>query len=243
MAGTGALQHALDLAATPGLARPMRRQPPPRDVLTVIKIAAGCQETLAAATAATGKRPEALTEASVLYLQQILFAREAGAYRILGVSSDAPQELIGQHMRWLMKWLHPDRAPNEWESAFAERVAGAWDQVKTPAKRANYDRQQGPEPAPRRSSSRRQRPTYRRPWIPRRTERSKKISPRQLVLPALAALVLAALLFLPDGLLGALRGAQDVPEFRARSAATEGPVATASHGAPEVAGESDADAR
>jgi hypothetical protein len=64
-----------------------------------------------------------------------------------------------------------------------------------------------------------------------------------LVIPALAALVLAALVFLPDGLLGALRGAQDVPEFGTRSAATDGPMATASHGAPEAAGESDADAR
>jgi hypothetical protein len=36
-----------------------------------------------------------------------------------------------EHMRWLLKWLHPDKNQNEWESVFTERVLKAWRDAGT----------------------------------------------------------------------------------------------------------------
>lgn len=202
MTSQGALQHALDLAASPGLARVMRRQPLPGDVLMIIQIAARNGDTLQSAASSTGRRPELVREAAVLYLQQVLFTRDADAYRVLGVAPGAPQELIGQHMRWLMKWLHPDRDRGDWESAFAERVSRAWDDLKSPAKRAEYDRQtpRG-ETALKRSGRARHHPTFRRPWIERAPQSDATAPLRRLIVPALAVIAIGVLLFSPGGLL------------------------------------------
>ena len=178
MAGPGALYVALDLAANPRLAAAMQRQALPPDVLDVIKIAAGSPQTCRQAEKLTGKKPDFIRQAAILYLQNILFASSADNYRVLGVAREAPSEEIRQHMRWLMKWLHPDRAPNQWDSAFAERVLGAWDELKSPARRAEYDRSLPPTKSTARSRSRRQR--YRRvriPWVKNSSTRTRPSAP------------------------------------------------------------------
>jgi hypothetical protein len=130
---------AMSLVEKPALAGVMREQPLPSDVLDVIRIAAGSDDTLQSAAKITGKDPAAVQEAVFLYLQQMLFAPGADHYRVLGANMGAPQKKLRQHMIWLMKWLHPDRSLNDWESAFADRVLGAWDALKSPERRRQYD--------------------------------------------------------------------------------------------------------
>lgn len=158
-----ALHFALDLTAMPTLAGIIQREPLPQGVLDVIRIAARCPETSERAATMTGQGPEALRDAAVLYLQTALFFPSADNYRVLGVAFDAPQAEIRQHLRWLMLWLHPDRQLSSWESTFAERVLGAWDEVKSPERRAQYDRSRPPAPAATASRSRQE---WRRPWLP-----------------------------------------------------------------------------
>ena len=135
-----ALHVALDLAERPFLARAVRRQPLPPDVLTILKIAAGDEASRRVAAAATGKSAAAIREAAFLYVGHVLLADGADCYRVLGVAADAPQAELREHMRWLMKWLHPDRCTSAWEAAFAARVLSAWQEVKSPDRRARYDR-------------------------------------------------------------------------------------------------------
>jgi curved DNA-binding protein CbpA len=40
----------------------------------------------------------------------------------------------------LVKWLHPDKDPQGQRSVFASRVTSAWDDLKTPDRRAGYDK-------------------------------------------------------------------------------------------------------
>jgi hypothetical protein len=163
MARPGALHLALDLSAMPVLANIMRQQPLPRDVLEVIKIAARCPETVARAEHMSGKSAETIRQAAMLYLQSVLFAAGADHYRVLGVEPTAPHDQIREHMRWLMKWLHPDRQRSDWESAFAARVLAAWEALKSPDRRARYDRTRTVDQA--RSPSRRRQEPPRIPWI------------------------------------------------------------------------------
>jgi hypothetical protein len=124
--GRQALDLALELARMPTLAAAMRRHPLPPDVLVVIRVAAGCPDTSREVARLTGLGAASAREACVLYLQQILLARDADSYRVLGVARGAPRKQMREHMRWLLKWLHPDRNQDEWESVFAERVLKAW---------------------------------------------------------------------------------------------------------------------
>ncbi len=43
----------------------------------------------------------------------------------------------------LLKWLHPDSGVDQARSVFASRVIRAWEDLKTPGRRAAYDRSCG----------------------------------------------------------------------------------------------------
>ena len=154
MARPGALHAALELVERPLLAKAMRRQPLPADVLTLLKIAAGDRPTMRAAIVASGRPPAAIREAAVLYIQNVLLAADANSYRVLGAATGAPHNQLREHLRWLMKWLHPDRCASAWESAFATRVLSAWQHLKSPDRRARYDRSLALRPAGKREGRR-----------------------------------------------------------------------------------------
>lgn len=129
MRGPGAIDVALDLARMPSLAPAMRRADLPSDVLVLIRLAAGCEDTIRDAVAASGKPAAQLSEAAVLYLQQIVLHPQADSHRLLAVAPGASREQLRQHRTWLLRWLHPDVNRNEWETVFAERVIGAWSDL------------------------------------------------------------------------------------------------------------------
>jgi hypothetical protein len=121
-----ALEAALELARMPTLAEAMRRQPLPADVLALIRVAAGCRQTCLELAEASGRTPEQVAEAALFYLEQLLFRCDGDPSRTLGLGPEATREQQREHMRWLMKWLHPDRNSHQWESVFAARVTAAW---------------------------------------------------------------------------------------------------------------------
>lgn len=134
-----ALELALALLRAPALAVQVRERPLPPDVLTLIRIAAGDDATLAEAAAASGETPQRLVEAAVLFLQQALFAAGADSYRLLGVPATASQERLKLHHRWLVRWLHPDRQTDDWQAAYMNRVNRAWQDLRSPERRHQYD--------------------------------------------------------------------------------------------------------
>lgn len=136
-----AVQLALAMHREPGRTAELRERGLPDDVGLLIRVAAGESGALDACAESTGYPPEHLLDASVFYLQQVLFAPGADPYQVLGVAPDAPQEQLREHYRWLIRWLHPDRNTDGWEAVYADRVNAAWQQVKTEARRAEYDAQ------------------------------------------------------------------------------------------------------
>lgn len=137
--GTDALEQALALRAAPAHAPMLRGRPLPAAVLTLLELAAGRRETVDACARRTSESPSVLAEAAILFIQQVMFDEAADHYRVLGVSADAPVETIHEHHRWLMRWLHPDRGGERWETAFSDRVNAAWNVLRAPQRRAEYD--------------------------------------------------------------------------------------------------------
>ena len=111
----------------------------PQQIIEVVRVAAGDAEAIADARDSTGLDDTELAEAAVLLLHHLLFFDGADHYRVLGVTAQTDDEQIKRHYRALMRWLHPDRDPDNLHSVFAERVNRAWNALRTPQRRANYD--------------------------------------------------------------------------------------------------------
>jgi hypothetical protein len=208
-AGPGrALFLALDLARMPALSEAVRRQPLPPDLLALIKVAAKDEEACRIAAEATGESPDALVAAAVFYLEQVLFLSGGDSFRTLGVEPGAPQSELRDHLKWLMRWLHPDRNADDWDSVYAERVLKAWREAKSPDKAAGDEAEPQRDylapptslrPArPVKTFKRRHRP--RLPWIATPIHHEKKPSRVGRLTAALLAggIALMALTLLPD---------------------------------------------
>jgi hypothetical protein len=142
---SAALLQALALSRAPRTPRPSAGERLPEGTLQLVRIAAGEEEAIANAQAATLESAQTLREAAIFYIQQVFFAPGSNSYRVLGVDPDASDERLREHYRWLARWLHPDRNPDQWEVVFAERVNSAWQDLRTSERRARY---QLPVPEP-----------------------------------------------------------------------------------------------
>jgi hypothetical protein len=118
-----AIVEALDLFKQPAKARSMHRHQLPPDMLTVIKIAAGDQQTTEAWVESCGEKSEVLRQAASFFLQQTIAKSGHDGLRTLGLSIEATKDDIRLHKRWLLKWLHPDRNTSKWETNLFHRVS------------------------------------------------------------------------------------------------------------------------
>jgi DnaJ-domain-containing protein 1 len=133
-----ALEEAIALYRAPTrLSRLQGR--PLGNALLLLRIAANDRAAIAAAAQATGESAETVTDAALLYIQQVLFADTADAYRLLGARQEDATAQIQEHYRWLMRWLHPDRQPERWEVVYSDRINRAWQTLRSPERRAAYD--------------------------------------------------------------------------------------------------------
>ncbi len=117
MLDQNAIQIAVDVYKQPLLMPRIKNATLPKGMLSVIKLAAG--ENL---IGPTEEENSFKRDASVFFLQQILSSASNNNYRQLGLEPGASIEMIREHRRWLLKWLHPDRNHNKWESRLFRRV-------------------------------------------------------------------------------------------------------------------------
>lgn len=134
-----ALEQALAAFHAPALLLRLRERALPDDALLLVRIAAGETEARESASAISGESEAVIVEAAVLFIQQLMFFPGSDSYRVLGVAAQAPGSLIKEHHRWLVRWLHPDRNLDEWDAVYADRVSHAWQDLRTPQRRREYD--------------------------------------------------------------------------------------------------------
>jgi hypothetical protein len=141
MAGRTALKLAVDLLHVPAQVRLIRSEPLPDGVVLLLRIAAGEADAEREAVALTRRSVETIRRAAAFFIEQILFAPDADSYRVLGVDAGASAAELRRNAGLLLKWLHPDRDRHDPRAVFASRVTGAWNDLKTPERRAAYDAQ------------------------------------------------------------------------------------------------------
>jgi hypothetical protein len=149
-----ALQVAIDLLHLPSRVRQIRSGPLPENVLILLRIAAGDEETTREAIALVGRSRENVHKAAAFFIEQILLSPDADSYRVLGATPEATRDELRRNMALLLRWLHPDLDRQGERSIFARRVTRAWEQLKTEERRAAYDQSRPISPS-RNSKSRR----------------------------------------------------------------------------------------
>jgi DnaJ-class molecular chaperone len=75
----------------------------------------------------------------MFFVEQILLGPQSDSYRTLGGDRATSSADLRRNMALLLRSLHPDLEPESGGAAAAWRVARAWNDVKTPQRRAAYD--------------------------------------------------------------------------------------------------------
>ena len=143
MSDAAALRVALDLLHVPSRARLVRSDPLPPGVPLLLRIAANDEQAVGQAVEMTERSSDVIRDAAGFFIEQVLWYPGADSYRVLGATRAASSGELKRNMALLMAWLHPDRDRGGDRSVFVHRVTTAWNDVKTPERRATYDQNNG----------------------------------------------------------------------------------------------------
>jgi len=145
------MRIAIDLVLVPSRVRAMKAEPLPENVPYLLRIAVGDGKAAQEAAELTEKPLETIRAAAAFFIEQILLDPGCDSYRILGARPSATSAELRRNMALLVRWLHPDLDRNADRSIFAGRVTGAWDNLKTPERRAAYNKARSAAKAERRA--------------------------------------------------------------------------------------------
>ncbi|MEK4033176.1 hypothetical protein WOC76_18305 [Methylocystis sp. IM3] len=133
-----AIRAALSLLSAPPRGRHVRQSPLPDGVDTLIKVAVDF-ETAEALSQGLQRTPGHLMDAASFFIEQILLAPGVDSYRALGATRESPTPHLRQNFVHLCKWAHSEEREGFAGPAYLVRITQAWNNVKTPARRAAYD--------------------------------------------------------------------------------------------------------
>lgn len=125
-----ALSLAWEASRSPAVMAALRSAPLPPDISAVVQAAAGSGSLLERAAEALGVPASQLLTGLRTYLREVAMHADADAARMLALPPRADLETIRSHHRWLMHWLHPDRAGAAPDPAIASRLNQAWQQLR-----------------------------------------------------------------------------------------------------------------
>lgn len=130
---------ALDLWHVPARAASCRSQALPDGISIVLEIAAGDTAARSEAARMTGRPEDVIQSAATFYIEQVLLAADNDSYRMLGSASNSDSAELRRNMALLMRWSHPDSGLSGDAAIYTRRIAKAWEDLKSEARRASYD--------------------------------------------------------------------------------------------------------
>ena len=145
MPRSDALAAAISMLERPHAAKLARSSRLPEGVTFLLEIAAGEAHALSKAAQLTGRTEATLQKAAGFFIEQILLYPGGDSYRILGADRGTPLGELRRNMALIIRWLHPDLAPDASssnlldKSLFASRIKQAWETVKTDERRTAYN--------------------------------------------------------------------------------------------------------
>jgi hypothetical protein len=125
-----AVKDALSLLHQPRMVKTSMRGEIPNDVIRLLKVVAGESSEILGIGLEHNTEPESVVNAAKLYLQLLFASAHSDDRRMLCLPSTAVANDIKEHKKWLMKWLHPDRNHDKWESALFLKVNDAFSRLQ-----------------------------------------------------------------------------------------------------------------
>ena len=127
-----AIDIALDALANPAITSFLSVGPLPDGLKCLLRIVAE-GEWRDASTEHAYKQHDAQTvrAASAAFLSEVLFARQTDPYRVLGLPPGVPLSDVRENKRLLLKWLHPDRNPENKEREHLTCVIEAAEAIES----------------------------------------------------------------------------------------------------------------
>lgn len=136
-----AMRVAIDSFQVPSRLHKCKVEELPEGIDLLLRLVSGDEAAKFEASTVSGRSMETVGAAAEFFVEQVLFSKNSDAYRVLGAKRGAPLELLRRNMNMLAKWSHPN-ATNEGQHHYpALRLTEAWNHLKTPERRAEYDRQ------------------------------------------------------------------------------------------------------
>ncbi|MBG0792617.1 hypothetical protein IYY11_04105 [Methylocystis sp. H62] len=108
-------------------------------MLLLLRIVSDDRGAIEAAAKRTQRSPQKLCEAAAFYIEQILLSPSADSYRALGARRSAPAADLRRNLALLCKWLDAEDRQGSARSVYLLRITHAWNNLKTPERRAAYD--------------------------------------------------------------------------------------------------------
>lgn len=139
MSDLDALRLALYVFHLPSAVRQARERQLPTGVPRLLEVAAREPGAAESAGLALERPPEVVRDACSFFIEQVLLAPGADAYRILGSERSVSEATLRRHMALMQRWAHPDLDRSGEKAGHASRVAAAWESLKTQERRAAYD--------------------------------------------------------------------------------------------------------
>ncbi len=137
--GASAVSLALALVRAPAGVNAARAARFSKDVTAVLRLVAEDAATTQQMMVATGASAAELREAAEFYLLQVCFMPGIDSFRVLAANRDDVTTHIRDHYRLLVRWLHPDRNSDPWQTVFLDRVNRAWRDLRGSEERAEYE--------------------------------------------------------------------------------------------------------
>lgn len=140
-ADVAAMRVALRLNSLPSEVRAARSRALPGGIPLLLAIAAEEKDAVDQGVVLLDRAADVLVASARFFVEQVLLASDSSSYRVLGAAPDAPAADLRRNIALYLKYLHPDRDPGSDRAALMLRVTRAWEDVKTPERRAAYDRE------------------------------------------------------------------------------------------------------
>ncbi len=128
-----ALRTAVNLYRQPSLARSLEKKGLPQGMAELLGVVSTADDSSQLADE-LGSSPSELRAACILFLQTVVFYQGASDSRLLALPENFNSAQLRDHKRLLLKWLHPDRNHNSWESKLFLRVQSAASRLQSQAK-------------------------------------------------------------------------------------------------------------
>jgi hypothetical protein len=131
-----AVRLSLRLYGAPAGVHRLRKSALPGGMTELLAVTAGVADVLDPIAKELSRPSVDVRRAGAFFVEQILLAQGTNDYRLLGAHEGTSLDVLREHRKLLLRWVHPDVSDRHVaegsvdRSAYASRVQAAWERLE-----------------------------------------------------------------------------------------------------------------